>query len=133
MGEWSAVKLKPGESVSESAPGLRRPIPPSPAGRKLTARLQDPSLSPAESRDGFPPRASSRTQRKTGRGAGQQSGIQSQSAEMDSFTENPRSDSISQGSLNDLQITTLIQFFQALDRWDRELHSSNTGAIEVNS
>ena len=38
MGERSAVRPKSGESVSQSDPGLRRPTPPSTAGRKPAAR-----------------------------------------------------------------------------------------------
>ena len=38
MGERSAVRPKSGQSVSQSDPGLRRPTPPSTAGRKPAAR-----------------------------------------------------------------------------------------------
>jgi hypothetical protein len=36
-------------------------------------------------------------------------------------------------SLDDSQISSLIQFFETLDRWDTETHFSNSDSIEVNS
>jgi hypothetical protein len=36
-------------------------------------------------------------------------------------------------TLDDSHIAALIQFFETLGRWDRELNSSNSGVSEVNS
>lgn len=80
MGERSAVRPKSGESVRQSDPGLRRPTPPSTAGRKPAARprLQlvrtiEPAEAPKAREAGLP-------QPKTGRGAGQSPAVSAQRA-----------------------------------------------------
>ncbi len=62
------------------------------------------------------------TQRKTGRGAGQSPDVQSRRAAPGSFTPSAQSDSDLPHALEDSDIKALIQFFQTLDRWDREAH-----------
>ena len=122
MGERSAVRPKSGESVSQSDPGLRRPTPPSTAGRKPAARPSFQSNPGTDSKVDYRPRAAGGTQRKTGRGAGQNPAILSQRAALGSFTLSAESDLDLSYDLNDSQITALIEFFQILDRWDREAH-----------
>jgi len=128
LGERSAVEPKSGESVSQSDPGLRRPTPPSTAGRKPAAR---PPL-PEVSRDGISPREAGHAQRKTGRGAGQSPVVLNQREALASLNDFTDSDPIPGCSLDNSQITTLIQVFQTLDRWDRELHSSKSISSEAN-
>jgi hypothetical protein len=104
MGERSAVEPKSGKTVRQSVPGLRRPTPPSTAGRKPAAR--PPNQSPA---------------------------IQSRREAPGSYTLPAQPPPTPSCVLGDFEITTLIEFFQILDRWDREVHSSNSNPIEVNS
>jgi hypothetical protein len=122
MGERSAVRPKSGKSVRQSDPGLRRPTPPSTAGRKPTARppiyfpsAADPQIFPVV-------RETDGTQSKTGRGAGQSPANRAQREALGSFTLPTQSNSFPSYALDDSQITTLIQFFQTLDRWDKEAH-----------
>jgi len=122
MGERSAVRPKSGESVRQSDPGLRRPTPPSTAGRKPAARPPVQFHSAADSKDDFRPREAGGAQRKTGRGAGQSPDVQSRRAAPGSFTPSAQSDSDLPHALEDSDIKALIQFFQTLDRWDREAH-----------
>ena len=129
MGERSAVGRKSGESVSQSDPGLRRPTPPSTAGRKPAAR--PPLL--GVSREGLSPREAGLTQRKTGRGAGQSPAVLTQREALASINDFTDSDPILGCSLDNSQIRELIQFFQTLDRWDRELRSSKSIPSKVNS
>ena len=129
LGERSAVEPKSGESVSQSDPGLRRPTPPSTAGQKPAAR---PPLSEA-SCGVFLPSEAGLVQRKTGRGAGQSRAVFHQREALASIDEFSVPDPIPSCSLDDSQITLLIQFFQTLDRWDRELRCSNSISFEVNS
>ena len=122
MGERSAVQPKSGESVRQSDPGLRRPTPPSTAGRKPAARppIQIPPVS--DSKGNSRPREAGGSQRKTGRGAGWNPAIQSRRAAPGSFTPMAESDSALSYTPDDPQITALIQFFETLDRWDKEAH-----------
>jgi hypothetical protein len=122
MGERSAVRPKSGKSVSQSDPGLRRPTPPSTAGRKPAARPPFQFLPSTDSVVVFPSREAGDTQRKTGRGPGQSPAIQSQCEALGSFTPSGESDPALPDTLDDSQITSLIQFFQTLDRWDKEAH-----------
>jgi hypothetical protein len=122
MGERSAVRQKSGESVSQSDPGLRRPTTPSTAGRKPAARPSVQFNPPIDSEGDYRPRAAGGAQRKTGRGAGQSPAILSQRAALCSFTPSVESDAVLPYALDDSQITALIEFFQILDRWDREAH-----------
>lgn len=62
------------------------------------------------------------TQSKTGRGSGQSPANQAQREALASFTPNAQSNSFPSYVLDDSQITSLIQFFQTLDRWDKEAH-----------
>ena len=124
MGERSAVGRKSGESVRQSDPGLRRPTPPSTAGRKPAARppVSIPSASDVE-RDVLS-REAGVTQRKTGRGVGQSSTV---SAQREALGFSIPSGSIPTRELSDPEITALIQFFQTLDRWDGE--SASIGEV----
>ena len=133
MGEQSAVGPKSGETVRQSVPGLRRPTTPSTAGRKLAARppLQFPPAT--DSTDDSRTREAGLPQRKTGRSARQSLAIQSQREAPGSFTGSVQCVSSLPYSLDDSHISSLIQFFETLDRWDREAHSSNSNSIEVNS
>jgi hypothetical protein len=122
MGERNAVESKSGESVSQSDPGLRRPTLPSTAGRKPAARppiyfspATDPNVIPTGRKAGG-------TQSKTGRGSGQSPANQAQREALGSFTPFAQSDSFPSYALDDFQIRSLIQFFQTLDRWDKEAH-----------
>jgi hypothetical protein len=122
MGERSAVRPKSGKSVRQSDPALRRPTTPSTAGRKPAARppVQTPSAIDLQLNSTF--REAGISQRKTVRGAGQSPAIRSQRATLGSFTPSAESDLDLPYDLNDSQITALIEFFQILDRWDREAH-----------
>ena len=122
MGERNAVGPKSGKSVSQSDPGLRRPTLPSTAGRKPAAR--PPIYFPPATAPKVIPtaREAGGTQSKTGRGAGQSPAIQAQREALGSFTTSSQSNSFSSGALDDSQIAVLIQFFQTLDRWDKEAH-----------
>jgi hypothetical protein len=122
MGERSAVRPKSGKSVRQSDPALRRPTPPSTAGRKPAARppiqfpsATDPKVVPTA-------REAGGTQSKTGRGTGQSPANQARREALGSFTLPTQSNSFPSYALDDSQITTLIQFFQTLDRWDKEAH-----------
>lgn len=133
MGERSAVRPQSGKTVRQSVPALRRPTPPSTAGRKPAARppIQFPpaTVPEADCRS----REAAGTQRKTGRGAGRSPAIQSRREAPDSFMSPDQSSSCLPYSLDDSQISSLIQFFETLDRWDTETHFSNSDSIEVNS
>ena len=124
MGERSAVGRKSGRSVRQSDPGLRRPTPPSTAGRKPVARppVSIPSASDVE-RDVLS-REAGVTQRKTGRGVGQSPTVSSQ---REALGLSIPSGSIPTRELSDPEITALIQFFQTLDRWDGE--SASIGEV----
>jgi hypothetical protein len=122
IGERNAVGPKSGESVCQTGPGLRRPTIPSTAGRKPAARppnyfppATDPKVIPTA-------REAGGTQSKTGRGSGQSPANQAQREALASFTPNAQSNSFPSYVLDDSQITSLIQFFQTLDRWDKEAH-----------
>src|ERR1019366_10603561 len=69
MGERSAVGPKSGESVSQSDPGLRRPTPPSTAGRKPAARPSDLLHSLIDPKSDSTTCEAEGSQRKTGQGA----------------------------------------------------------------
>jgi hypothetical protein len=68
------------------------------------------------------PRTARTAQPKTGRGAGRRPVIRAQREALGSITGPTESNSALPCSLDDLQITALIQFFGILDRWDREAH-----------
>src|SRR5665213_2806671 len=122
MGERSAVRPKSGKSVRQSAPALRRPTPPSTAGRKPAAR--PPVQIPAATDLQFDStsREACISQRKTVRGAGQSPAIQAHREALGSFTPSGESGSVLTCDLGDSHIKTLIEFFQTLDRWDKEAH-----------
>jgi len=133
MGERSAVRPKSGESVRQSDPGLRRPTPPITAGRKPAARPPVQFLPATDSKTkSNKVREAGLTQRKTGRGAGRSPAVLSRRAAPDSFTLSAQSDSVLPYALDDSDIKALIQFFETLDRWDREARISNPDAYEVN-
>jgi hypothetical protein len=121
-GERSAVRPKSGESVSQSDPGLRRPTPPSTAGRKPVARPPVQHLPATGSKDEPRSREPGGAQRKTGRSARQSLAIQSRREAPDSFTSSVQTDSALPYVLEDSHIAAFIKFFQTLDRWDREAH-----------
>ncbi len=133
MGERSAVRPQSGKTVRQSVPALRRPTPPSTAGRKPAARSPVQFLRVAVHEDDSGPSETAGTQRKTGRGAGQSPAIQSRRQAPGSFTGTIQSSPCLPYSPDDSQISSLIQFFETLNRWERELHFSNSNPIEVNS
>jgi len=92
-GERSAVRPKSRETVRQSVPALRRPTPPSTAGRKPAARPPVQHLPATGSKDEPRPREAGGAQRKTGRGAGQTPAIQSRRVALGSFTPSVQSDS----------------------------------------
>ena len=122
MGERSAVGPKSGESVRQSDPGLRRPTPPSTAGRKPAARPPVSQSSILHSSAAVMSREAGIAQPKTGRGAGQSPAEMPQRAALGSFSPlaEPGQDQIP--ALNDSDIQALIEFFLTLDRWDKEAH-----------
>jgi hypothetical protein len=77
MGERSAVRPKSGQSVSQSDPGLRRPTPPTTAGRKPAARPPVQFLPTTSNHDS---RVVNFSQHKTVRGAGQSPALFTQRA-----------------------------------------------------
>jgi hypothetical protein len=122
MGERGAVGTKSGKTVRQSVPALRRPTPPSTAGRKPAARppiqLSPKTNSPIDSST----REAAGPQRKTGRGSGQSPDISTRREAPGSFTPIVHSAPVASHPLDDSQITALIQFFETLDRWEREAH-----------
>jgi hypothetical protein len=115
-GERGAVGLKSGNSVANSEPVLRRPTTPATAGRKPAAR-------PPVSRGCAAPPA---TQPKSWRGFG--GGAPEEIArERASASGPPADDSAARklpalDSLDAAAVSQLRQFFELLDRWDREAH-----------
>lgn len=122
MGERNAVGTKSGKSVSHSDPGLRRPTLPSTVGRKPKARPPTHPLPIPETDIQAGSREAAGSQRKNGRGSGQSPAIRARRTAPCSFASLDQTDPILPYTLNDSQITTLIQFFQTLDRWDKEAH-----------
>jgi hypothetical protein len=112
-GERSAVGSNAGPSVDHSDPGLRRPTSPATAGRKPAAR---PPLS----------------QRKSGQGFGDGvPDIESQREALGSLSpsggrEAGALDAFSVASVDDYSVRQLLEFFEILDRWDREAHGTQT-------
>ena len=105
MGERNAVESKSGEPVHQSGPGLRRPTPPNTAGRKPEAR-------PTPS------------QPKTGPGCGAGSPVDKR--ERVALAASSLSESREAASLNDEEVSLLLDFFRMLDRWDRGPHATKT-------
>jgi hypothetical protein len=126
MGERSAVRPKSGKSVRQSDPALRRPTPPPTAGRKPAARPPVQIPPAADRQFGSTSREAGISQRKTVRGAGQSPAVQTQREALGSLTPSTQSESALPYALDDAQITILIQFFQTLDRWDKEAHGIQT-------
>ena len=126
MGERSAVRPKSGQSVSQSDPGLRRPTPPSTAGRKPAARPAPQTDSLSAHRDSALPREAGLTQPKNGRGSGQSPAVSTQREALGSLVESPEAQAPSVDSLDESQITSLLEFFTLLDRWDREAHGKRS-------
>ena len=120
MGERSAVRPKSGQSVCESDPGLRRPTPPETAGRKPAARPPNTAEVPGKEEDCV----AALPQPKIRRGAGwNPAGLPQREAlgHTDDLGAQSSSD-----ALDDSQTSLLIEFFQVLDRWDREAHGHAT-------
>jgi hypothetical protein len=122
VGERGAVEPESGKSVRQSDPGLRRPTPPSTAGRKSAARPLIHFPPATNSRVIPKARETERTQPKTGRSARRSLATQPRRAAPGSFTGSAESTSAHPYALDDSHITNLIQFFEILDRWDREAH-----------
>ncbi len=121
-GERSAVETKSGESVRQSDPGLRRPTPPSTAGRKPAARPPVSQSSILHSSAAVASREAGIPQPKTGRGAGQSPAEMPQRAALGSFSPPAKSSHDQTPTLDDSDIKALIEFFLTLDRWDKEAH-----------
>ena len=120
MGERSAVRPKSGQSVCESDPGLRRPTPPGTAGRKPAARPLIDSRkirNRASSEAGFP-------QPKIRRGAGWNPAVFAQREAVGQVVEPSKGQESALGTLDDSEITLLLDFFTTLDRWDREANGN---------
>jgi len=122
MGERSAVESKSGKTVRQSVPALRRPTPPSTAGRKPAARPPIPFHRATDSKDDSRPREAAGSQRKTGGGAGQSPAVQSRRDAPGSFSRSAPASPDFSPALDDSQISAFIEFLQILDRWDREAH-----------
>jgi len=120
VGERSAVGPKSGQSVCQSDPGLRQPTPPLTAGRKPAARPPIQFLPALNRKVNSKARAAGRSQHKTGRGAGWNPAIQSRRAAPGSISLPVQSTPLPPYPLDDSDISTLIAFFETLDRWDRE-------------
>ncbi len=103
-GERSAVVSNSRLPVHDSGLGLTRPTPPATDGRNPSAR---------------PPFC----QPKSRQGAGQSPAIES---ERKALATPSTSESREAGSLNDEQISLLLDFFRILDRWDRGPHAVET-------
>src|ERR1700677_1187748 len=119
MGERSAVRPKSGETVRQSVPALRRPTPPSTAGRKLAARPPCDFSPATDSKDDFRSHLATDAQRKTGRGAGRSPAIHSGREAPSSFRRADQAAETVPHFLDDSEVGALIQFFKTLDRWDR--------------
>jgi hypothetical protein len=126
MGERNAVGTKSGESVSHSDPGLRRPTLRSTVGRKPTARPPTHFLLTPDTEIQDSAREAAGSQPKNGRGSGQSPAIRARRTAPGSFTLSDQPSLVLPYTLNDSQITDLIQFFETLDRWDKEAHGPQT-------
>jgi hypothetical protein len=62
------------------------------------------------------------SQHKNGRGLGQSPDIRARREAPGSFTPDAECESALSCSLDDFQIAAFIQFFETLDRWDKEAH-----------
>jgi len=120
MGERSAVRPKSGQSVSQSDPGLRRPTPPSTAGRKPAARPPVSILSFTPPKQVLPSREAGPAQPKTGRGAGWNPAIKSRREALGSTSSS--SDWSELLGMSDAELSPLIEYIKLLDRWDKEAH-----------
>lgn len=129
MGERSAVRPKSGQSVSQSDPVLRRPTPPSTAGRKPAARPPNSILSFTPPQPGLPPREAGLSQSKTGRGAGQSPAFFARRAAPGPLTPSTLPEFSISCSPDDSQTANLIGFFRLLDRWDRESAINAQGSL----
>ena len=123
MGERNAVGTKSGKSVSHSDPGLRRPTLPSTVGPKPTARPSIQFLPNTDSnlQSGYS-REVAGSQRKNGRGSGQSPAIRARREAPGSFTPSADCATGLPYPLDDSHIAALLQFFETLDRWDKEAH-----------
>ena len=110
MGERDAVRINSGESVTHSDPGLTvGPTLPLTTGRKPGARPPSPRVRTPEP-DGFKEhREAGLCQPKSGQGFG------------DRVPESVGREAPAL-SLDDFTTSQLREFFEMLDRWDREAH-----------
>jgi hypothetical protein len=120
MDKRSAVGSKFGEMVRQSVPGLRRPTPPSTTGRKPAARPSFSSYSATVSRDSIQPRVAGSTQRIASRNAEQSPAVLSRCEAPVSYSPSAGAGSYITSTLDDSDIAAFIEFFEILNRWDRE-------------
>jgi hypothetical protein len=133
MGERSAVRPKSGKSVYQSDSGLRRPTPPATAGRKPEARPPVSTVCrPEVEIEDFESRVAGLSQPKTGQGFGDGvPDIETQREALRSLSPSGDREAGALGasgleSLDDYSIRQLLEFFEILDRWDREAHGKQT-------
>jgi hypothetical protein len=112
-GERCAVGSNSGPSVDHSDPGLRRPTSPATAGRKPAAR---PPISQPKSGQGFGDRVPDIEPQREALGLLNPSGAR----------EAGVLDASNLESLDDYSVRQLLEFFEILDRWDREAHGTKT-------
>jgi hypothetical protein len=111
MGERGAVESSSGASVDHYDPGLRRPTSPETAGRKPAAR---------------PPIYQPKSGQRFGDGVPD---IEPQREALGSLsTRGDREAGARDASefLEEYSVRQLIEFFEILDRWDREAHGNQT-------
>jgi hypothetical protein len=113
-GERDAVRIDSGSPVDHSGPGLTvGPTLPATTGRKPVARLpvfHNTDQSPYEVKER---REAAICQPKSGQGCG------------DSVPASDEREALAL-SFDDFSISQLREFFELLDRWDREAHGTQT-------
>src|SRR5689334_3107755 len=108
MGKPSAVEFDSGETVANSVPGLRRPTSPARAGRKPDACPPILSTSQPKSWPGFGAGGPEEDRRERASATGN-----------DQEPSEPR-EARALDALDEFSTSQLRQFFELLDRWDRE-------------
>jgi hypothetical protein len=117
-GERGAVGLKSRSSVANSDLVLRRPTTPATAGRKPAAR--PPALRARAAR----PLTQPKSWRGFGGGAPEEIARERASASGPPADESVGGEAPALGTLDAVAVSQLCQFFELLDRWDREAHES---------
>jgi hypothetical protein len=125
VGEQSAVRPKSGQSVSQSDPGLRRPTPPSTAGRKPAARPPF-QIFEVEAAEKPHAREAGIAQPKIGWGAGRNPAVSGQCEALGISLPSSEAQASPLPAFDKSQIRTLVEFIKILDRWDREAHGRPT-------